>query len=1751
VRLARALLVLLLFAVALSQPVHSSAAPPSKRQPDEALSHVWKSAPVHFPVATDAVDALPPFVRDVPVVRGKIKVEPGRSATLWIDALNTVRVRTHDPDARSRPRFFRVARRPATESGWSRVLIEEPGVKVDDGSWYLRQLPGKGAAWIISADEALELHIEVATPRSGRLVWEYVEDEVVRWIRRDTKEPEANLAPPTIPGVEGSTRVQNRLASDAFLARRTLALDPGSSDLSRAMEDWRIARAIEGISAIRPLVRPYFATKNLNAEFFGKHEEVTLTPDPNELGWMRLPDEGAWSFEAHGPGVLRVDMRAIYPEKDAELPSEIVEGDEAVRVDTMQYVEIVRDDQHRLASSRDPGTPTMVRSPGSDEVFPLRENLRLETGERVGHRRTIRIRLAPGKNRYHLRHIRGEFLVRVNQARRLQRLARSLRGESVPGALRRLDRVVGRYPGPAVEILRALYATLAPLRRGEDAYVGLTPIEDPLLALTLDVLKLQRLARNTEATPPITEQDVRELALRLDGIRREAPEDFQWWLRHSLADALHESHLDELSGLALGDPGASASAFALATVAAYTIGPDGALPAWSIAGLRAAQREAPLNEEVRDLFNETWGERTRWAKLTPELHRAIEPWSWVDLAPDPRRPEHAYEAGVLWRIEPGSEVPFLAPEADFDPERAAIVRAHVAAAPGIVSVTLDGHRFNSLSSSTLESFELAATPGEHTISVDGPAGTHAYLELAPTDAELTARARRTRMWPATVADHPLSYKLDASPTPGVLRIDLRVVYNPERDPVDPRREIHLEIVPDVGPPIPLTLRPGDPIGADAAGHPMGGLALSAPGPAGPRLSLRIPTPPMAQRIEVVPEAGAPQLAVSISVRRHDTEDPPPIGANDRQVFANAAEPALLAVRRLSERIVMVEWDVPARIERGYRLLDLGQIVYARQDLYWLLHADSDKTNHYHADIWALKERIDSWTTPTHLATSGSQFEEPAVLSPPLAALVRDDDDRLRGFTGLAKASRDEGPQAGLIGLLEHKSRDAAVLLALNARWLAKLEEWPEAAIIWAKLLQEHRVWQAGLAAARAYVHEMDRPEEERRFTDAGIAHGLVELMRPHVQNSTLRRLAAVTAKLSESRAVSDAELTSGYERLKAPREPLTLTPNERTRRALLVPPWPHRGATILRPGTGTALGATLNFRTKIAADIWCQVMREDRPTKTEDSRIIWSADGGEKFVLRIPPKQSHSYATAVLDEGKHKLELRLDERSSAQMCSVRFRYLEPGASPRATYERALSEPPVKSQVRRRWWAISKRHPTELTVQGGVSLWLEARADLVDPAEKVRIIATPTKGGKKLELTLPLDPQQDTLVTPGERMRLVRAGKRASGVLLLLESEPYRVRIVSPKGALLARLRVRHERAGTAPPPPQANQIGVLAADGRDTAPFSTGEFGAAAPLIAATDYSANRSRFGTVSSEIEVGSDDLADADDFRPRSFLSVRSQYRRVLYDPHLWVAVGPELRMRQNTETGGGGRLSFVAAKIPGGFRAQIGASTLAQRSGWGARLSGRVDRPFRLTGRTRLIPGLYAALRHQSIEGEETALVNGLRVKDARLLHPGVYTQYVNDHPIALRPDLRLRWNPFQDQLATLSANLVPNSDFGSLDQVNLGAGWQGLIDLRTRFLPEYKLDYQASYRLDDAHRSSAFWRHRIRVGLEWAAYGNDIGRLIFGVADSIYASGPFGARNIFSALVRYDLLLGRGLRDFSPQAMTFRTFHERRLWEDSP
>lgn len=716
-----------------------------------------------------------------------------------------------------------------------------------------------------------------------------------------------------------------------------------------------------------------------------------------------------------------------------------------------------------------------------------------------------------------------------------------------------------------------------------------------------------------------------------------------------------------------------------------------------------------------------------------------------------------------------------------------------------------------------------------------------------------------------------------------------------------------------------------------------------------------------------------------------------------------------------------------------------------------------------------------------------------------------------------------------------KDRPAGPLLAaavLRATWLDAEGQPGAAARVWTRLFARAGLWQAGLQGVDSFLALLDAevpagmPTPTPEAEGAGLAYGLALSLREVVRTPAVHRLATVAATRSRWSRVSGSERDMGTEGLKVPRTPTMPTPNAAVRQALMTPPWAPAEATLVRAGYSTVLEQRRAKAGPLAIDLWCQALRPDLGDGSPaDVRVVVN---GVALVDGAVATSKLEGATFTAPAGRQRVEVSVAESSRGQVCSVRLRD---------------ADGPLGSVRPTRWRIARPGAPVEVVVLGPTSLAIEARGMMVGRGAaapvKMQVAVAQGRGPFAAQRTVTLASEPDSRATP-EASRTISPGLLRSDVIALPEVGPQRVLLRPEGGPVLLRLQQRLDGEPTPVPRPKARvlDLGNLV-DEVAPIPEARTELPAVATLPAAQ-------RFGTTYAELRGGVDDLEDSDDLRPRQQLQLRAGWARELLARRVWLQAGPELRARESTALGFGGHAALQVVFPKAGLRSRLAFGAMTQRFGggqaWSADTTLRIDRPTWIAPRWQLLPGVDLRYRHQSLADAEVAA-------QMEPLHPRIYTTYASAHPLALRPSLELRWQPLQDARLFVGADVVPNSNFRSLDQVNLRGGLIGVMSLLRRVVPEFALAYEGSLRLADADRNQTYLQHRVLAGLGLGVWAGKAARVVFGVSDTVYASTPFPLRNVFEAWLRVDLVLGRGLRDYGPLDMAFRPVREHRLWVD--
>ncbi|MCY0987255.1 hypothetical protein OV203_08985 [Nannocystis sp. ILAH1] len=1664
-------------------------------------------------------------------------VGPEAGAIIRLGSLAVLQVRAEPVRGTGRPAPLKFWRRSGAEEA-GRAAVLEPALEVAPGTWLLEHPPGGPGEWLVSAGEPTRIVALAPAPRTGELIWEHVLGAVLEWIDRGGP-------PPPLPDQPSFADLRRELLADAAVAAALRSTDPKDMSLQAAVKAWRGAAAVQRITAMRPPGRPAFALETSPRPLPGA-AAVDLDGRP----FQRTAGGRSWDLRMTGPGVAWISARLLGQDPKASI-SVHAEGRRLVR--------------ERLA----PETPC------APEAIECRVG---------GPERDLAIPLAPGEHTYRLQVEGDAALLQVRVGQSLERVATALRREGADDLLRAGHRALARSRSPRAALVGALLAQVAgrplpPVRR---------PAPPPL-ALTFDWLQAQQ----DGLSPARRRQLAWSLARTADMVK-----DRELAARGRAAgiELLEGTGDAGLARRLLGPRPSEAPARALAAAARMLDGPPLPLASPMLALFERARRLDPYDAELRAAYRDHW-QATRWSTLLPS-QEGPSPLVWIEhLPPDPLR---APTSASLWTWPNAHVQTVTAPALPEAPGRPALLRLY-ARTDASLTVTVDDERWRTLPLARLELLELALPPGTHALTVAGASGSEVWSSLAPTPPR-APDARLLRLWRAD-AEQPARFVLPGEPAHA--RVDIRALgsdaptrvdltlktdtglrrqFSVELRPVD-SNAIPLDGSPRVGPPtsvlIPLDLRARALEVLVAKGGPAVAVsaAVRAPG-------LREPVPAneteghaprdTTTSAETGPEGHAPKdtsAAISTIVATgpegHAAKDISSDPVPDKPAPADSPRPEspTATLERASRGLLERPNDPELLIVRAGALLDLDQRAYALSD--WARVAAHPLPPGLQDRALALGRRIEALGAPSHVDVT---TDVPALIAPPLAAAGLDDLALARLAPAAARA-RAAGPAAGLAvldelapaspaevgaavlgapapgamsektgrhvpGDMSEKTKESGPSAnnqpapkALSLKTPARLPADPAELALRAALLDAaarpaeafrawHRVyaaterWQVGLAGIKSALAALDEPTTSPE--GAGLAYGLALRVRPAIRTPYLDRLANIAGERSRWSHLILSEERGSREHVDLAKQPAPATVTADARAALLAAPFPTKGALMLRPGQPVLIDLARGHDA-LGFELWCREVRPELGGVAPTVRF-WM---GEELLHT----QAVSADTLTLAEfavpARDAVTLELDDASHAYLCLARLRR------------------PEARQVARtdRWHVARPRRPVEFIVLGPTTVQIEVHGR---PASDVSVAIA--RGSE------PFGPAR-SLGSPSGHVPSDLSPKTKNDlavhppiqVLTLADSGPLRMRLAPGVGPALVRVHQRLDaEAEPVPPRPPRRRVPRLAEETAPPAPIPH-------PPAAVPPRDRQVQKFGTPYVDLHLGTDDLEDSDDLRPRASGIVRLGYARELLARRLWIEVNPELRPREDTALVAGGRLSFQAFFPRAGLRAWVSAASLVQTEHqvqpWSLRGEGRIDRPTWLAPRLQLLPGLDLAYRYQSLDSMN-AFPRGE-------LHPRVYQWYVEDHPLVFRPTLDLRVVAWQDARVVVGADMMPNSDFRSVDQVSMHAGIAGALALYGRVVPEFALDYEASIRLKDPDRDKTYLRSRILAGLGVGIWLTDGVRMAFGVRNNLYLSTLYPARNGLDLWLRLDLPLGRGLRDFGPLEMPFRAAREHRMWRQEP
>ncbi len=582
----------------------------------------WEPQAVRAPVALSDLRAAAPFVvGNPPEPLGKATVASGQGAAVFLSALQTLRVTGPTEGLR----FVRIPRalRPTDPV----VEVEEPGIPVSPGVWYLAEPAGAGSVWFITSEKSASIEVSRPAPvASGDRGLE--REALLAWVNGDGPKAPTPL----------DARVRTELELEAELTASLLAAEPQGSPLREAARAYRTASALRRWAEVEPIDPKTSRTRPLALP--GRAARLPDSP----LAYTRFDaPEGELSVTLEGPGVLELQARALVGGAPTRLLS--VDGAEPVQLEL---------DARRPA----PLTEHAAALPSEGE------GRKLETGEPVGALSANRILLAPGKRTYRLRWSGGALVLRGWSAQRRPTTAELLTGRTDwTDYANRAWAKLSDDKTAAAELLRRALAELDPTKRAllftARNLEGLPP-----------ELRARLLVLRAETAPSKETISAAAEATALQGSRLST---LGWSTQLRLARLALDHGAPAIAASLLAAPEFPENGLQIAEAAALVERLPGAeaLRSRTLAALELAYRREPLSPEIRSQYLRTWFRESRWSTSLP-LPTAGAPapraQAWLDVQPD--ADETLRGEGALSPLRPGAQVGSHRARPRVRPERA-------------------------------------------------------------------------------------------------------------------------------------------------------------------------------------------------------------------------------------------------------------------------------------------------------------------------------------------------------------------------------------------------------------------------------------------------------------------------------------------------------------------------------------------------------------------------------------------------------------------------------------------------------------------------------------------------------------------------------------------------------------------------------------------------------------------------------------------------------------------------------------------------------------------------------------------------------------------------------------------------------------------------------------------------------------------------------------------------------------------------
>lgn len=1305
----------------------------------------------------------------------------------------------------------------------------------------------------------------------------------------------------------------------------------------------------------------------------------------------------------------------------------------------------------------------------------------LPSGETVGQVEEVRLSLAPGKHTYTLRWGGGPSLLRVMHARR-----RPWSGEAIQGVgewdawAKRAWQALGDDRRIQAEILRAqllaLHPALGPAiaaAKGAAAPQGIATASPELRAMW----HLQQAEGATHARRRGDLARQARTALAETGKSRTFS-PLAWHLRLRTARVLRDGGEGESARALLRSAPDFPPTATLAVEAAELIAslPQGdPLRSREIAALELAWRKDPLSGHVRQRYREAWYRMSRWSALSPDEsddRPQTEAARWLDRNP---ATDEVVGVGALWPVSAGGSLRVRAAElgGEYQVLRAFISTSGTKPEPTVLQV--GSARIPLLPLSAVEPVEVALPPGEHVVALQGAPGTTAWLTLGPSSPTPVGASRehayvRTQ-WPLRWHGKPVRFRIPDSQLPSPVRVQLRAA-GTSAEPVG------VWLRTDLGPPMRLMLHPGKPSQRHLA---IDGRA----GPGSAAASAVVWLPPFTQEIWFDTDDAKVDVYAAVSVRRGQTRREELLRPAASGTTGVPSVPQLLA---LSRQIAGGDQTAGTRLRRAELLLDAAEEGLAREDLLRVF-AQADTLNREEADrLSHLLSRLDgAFSSHARLMTATA---EPVVLFPAYGALEGADSKALHE---LLRTAHTQGIQAALEAA---KKLTSPAGRYAYARLLAVTGSHDASALALIRLYRDAPSPQLGLDAVRALTQVQRTPSAWKAW-GAPMGAALSQQLSTFADLPLLRQMHRESARFARWQGVRDAETQVGTIHLldRAPDDELDV----QVRKALLAPPWPLEELRMVPPGRTSVVDLTTKHEQQLKVEALCGSVRELRHLPGKPCRFSLRVDGrtvgseraalGEVAALEVK-----------LAPGPHQVEVELEDTEEPVQGALRF--VSKSAGSASHVEAPLPLPSLRTRP---------GEPVVLTALGPTAVRISARALGPDTGRALTV-----RDGDRAPVVLTLPHEADDTVVGAPSS----VGREVETVLLLPESGPHRLTFDAAGGEALVRVRLGRTRT-----PNETDTEGwSRTATTLEPLPWPAMPPGLA--LLPAAPGGPREGSLGTLTAQLGILGEDVDDGDLVSPPDgALDARVAWRQEWQRGRVWTLIEPRARVPLTLSPVFGGRGAVHLRTLPWGLRLTGHAGALTQNVAGlqRSRVFGRVsvDRWYAVGDDFGLIPGLGVSAEHQA----------GGTPADGALFDRSVVWAYGAQHPLRISPRLTLRWSPFLDHLGEVSAFASSNSDVVTLDHATARIGWTTLL----RSLPgaRFGVGYEASWRLQDLHRSQSYLRHGLTAGADYSVWNGREGRLMVFAQDRAFLSGPFGLQNLFSVGVRYDWTFGRGLRDVMP------------------